>query len=104
MADRLPSFDVSAADKGVIRQLAERALHVDRVHNGRDARKSLDWVMDFTAVHANGNPLRLTDLLEASEFNFAHDAFGIARHLDRSTGKLTGFFSPRFSARVAEAA
>jgi len=27
----------------------------------------------------------------------SHDVFGIGRHLDRETGKLEGFFHPRFA-------
>lgn len=54
-------------------------------------------IMDITACHANGNPLRLAGLLKADDFNFAHDVFGIHRHIDRNTGELTDCFSPRFS-------
>jgi len=53
--------------------------------------------MDVSAVHANGNPLRLEDLLHADDFNFAHDMSGICNCLDRNTGKLTRNFLPRFS-------
>lgn len=61
-----------------------------------------DWdhremVMDITACHANGNPLRLADLLAADEFNFTHDVFGIRRHIDRTTGELRDCFVPRFT-------
>lgn len=52
--------------------------------------------MDITAVHLNGCPLRLKELLEARDLDFAHDLGGIARHLDRRTGKLTNCFLPRF--------
>ena len=40
-------------------------------------------VMDITATHLNGNPLRLAALLAADDFNFMHDVCGIARHLNR---------------------
>ncbi len=53
--------------------------------------------MDVSATHANGNPLRLADLLAADDFNFAHDLSGICNCLDRNTGKLTNNFRPRFS-------
>lgn len=59
----------------------------------------MDMLMDITAVHLNGNPLRLDDMLKADEFNFGHDLFGIRKHIDRRTGELLHFFSPRFSAR-----
>ena len=53
-------------------------------------------MMDVEATHCNGTPLKLQDLLETDNFNFAHDVFGIARHIDRGTGKLKNCFSPRF--------
>jgi hypothetical protein len=55
-------------------------------------------MMDISAVHLNGCPLDLKGLLEADTFNFTHDAFGIVRHLDRSTGQLLDCFVPRFAA------
>lgn len=91
------SFLTTPADCKLIGKIAARAAGMDKQHNLRDARDIVEWDMDFTATHANGNPLRLADLLAADDFNFAHDAFGIARHLDRSTGKLTRCFVPRFS-------
>lgn len=56
-------------------------------------------MMDITAVHANGNPLKLAELLATDDFNFTHDVFGITRHIDRETGKLGGCFVPRFSGK-----
>lgn len=55
-------------------------------------------MMDIEACHCNGNKLNLTGLLEADDFNFAHDVFGIANNIDRDTGKLLNCFLPRFSA------
>lgn len=57
----------------------------------------LDADMDITAVHVNVCPLKLEELLAADDFNFAHDVFGIRRHLDRETGELGGCFVPRFA-------
>lgn len=57
----------------------------------------LDADMDITAVHVNACPLKLDELLAADDFNFAHDVFGIRRHLDRETGELGGCFVPRFA-------
>lgn len=57
----------------------------------------IDLMMDLTACHTNGNPLRLKELAAANDFNFVHDVFGIRRHLDRETGQLDGRFSPRFT-------
>ena len=52
--------------------------------------------MDLAATHAH-TPLRLDDLLEADDFNFGHDIFGIMGHIDRTTGKLQDCFLPRFA-------
>lgn len=52
--------------------------------------------MDLAAVHAR-TPLRLEDLSDADDFNLIHDVFGIIKHMDRSTGELTGYFVPRYS-------
>lgn len=52
--------------------------------------------MDISAVHVHC-PLRLSDLLSADQFNFAHDMYGIQRHINRRTGELKNFFLPRFA-------
>ena len=54
-------------------------------------------VMDLDACHNNGNPLQLQKLLDADDFNFGHDVFGIRQHLDRTTGQLGDCFVPRYS-------
>lgn len=36
-------------------------------------------------------------LLSFPDFDFMHDVIGMLRHMDRSTCKLVGFFSPRCS-------
>ena len=41
--------------------------------------------------------LRLEDWLEADDFNFAHDWYGIRKHIDRRTGKMENCFVPRFA-------
>jgi hypothetical protein len=57
----------------------------------------LNLNMDITATHLNGCPLKLKELLEAPEFDFAHDVLGITSHIDRETGKLLHCFLPRYS-------
>ena len=57
----------------------------------------LDALMDIDACHSNGCPLKLQELLVADNANFAHDIFGIRRHLDRTTGELGDCFLPRYS-------
>lgn len=89
--------EMKVRERGVTRKIAKRAVEMAAKH-GRTL-DPIDVAMDITATHRNGNPLRLRDLLEADDFNFAHDVFGIERKLDRSTGKLVGGFLPRFSQR-----
>ena len=61
-------------------------------------------MMDLSVCHANNCPLRLDELLGADRFNFSHDLYGIGSHMNRETGKLEGFFTPRFAVPVTRAA
>ncbi len=60
--------------------------------------KKMTALMDIDACHSNGNPLKLSELLNADDFNFGHDVFGIRQHIDRTTGTLQDCFVPRYSA------
>lgn len=86
------SFDAGYYDSILIRRIARRwkAMSDDR-------RDIMEINMDVTATHCNGNPLRLQDMIDADNFNFAHDMHGIYRHLNRKTGKLENCFLPRFT-------
>lgn len=86
------SFKVSAEDDKLILAIVNRALK-----DYPDDLDRLDLSMDLTACHANGCELDLEKLLAFDRFNFAHDIHGIVGKLDRSTGHLTGCFSPRSS-------
>lgn len=90
------SFDVTRDESKIIMAIAQRA--VAAAHKAGVNYTVLDADMDVTACHANGNRLRLQALLDADDFNFAHDIFGIRNCLNRETGKLERHFSPRFSA------
>lgn len=85
------SFDASPDDATLIEKIVDRAKanwpKIDR----------LEITMDLTACHANGNPLRLADLLAANDFDFIHDVYGIRVHLNRRTGRLGDHFTPRYS-------
>jgi hypothetical protein len=70
---------------------------VARAVNAGIYDEPLDAAMDISAVHAHC-PLRLAELRDADQFNFAHDMCGVRRHLNRKTGELGGFFLPRFAA------
>lgn len=87
-------WETTAEDAATITQIADRAVLV--AEQSGCVYEPLDARMDITACHLNGCPLRLQELLDADSFNFSHDVFGIAKHIDRRTGKLTGHFLPRF--------
>jgi hypothetical protein len=86
------NWDISKEDSLIIGKIAQRAVKL----LGTDF---IDTSMDITAVHLNDTPLRLNDLLNADDFNFAHDVNGIAGHLNRQTGMLMNCFLPRFSGK-----
>jgi hypothetical protein len=87
------SFKCSVEDSNLIDEIVERAVDLDRAWDSKYER--LDVSMDITATHCNGCPLDLKKLLEADDFNFEHDVFGIRHHLNRETGQLEDFFLPR---------
>jgi len=83
------TFKTSRRDALTIARIAKRAAEIF------DGVDELSLNMDLSAVHANGCPLRLRDLLDADRANFSHDIRGIICFLDRETGKLHGCFRPR---------
>jgi len=92
------SFRISMKDRALVRRIVSRANQAGLVED------RLSSEMDLTATHANGNRMDFARLLAADNFNFVHDFCGIARHLDRATGKLGDHFRPRFSQRERAAA
>lgn len=89
------NWNASREDAAIIERIARRA-----VNEAASVCVELDLLeteMDVTACHLNGCPLRLVELLEADAFNFSHDLVGIHNNMDRTTGKLTGHFLPRFA-------
>lgn len=97
----LLKWNTSREDARLIREIVDRAIVMGVIRLEKGATKR-DAIMDVTAVHANGTPLRLRALLDAPAFDFAHDLAGISRHLDRSSGQLGGCFVPRFAVPVSE--
>ncbi len=84
------------SDYDLITAIANRAVDMSRAYDCDYDMTSA--VMDLESAH-EGLPIDLKGLLEADDNNFAHDVFGIRRHLDRSTfpGKLTDCFVPRYA-------
>ncbi len=94
------NWDVSKADSRLIDKIIDRAIGVAieaGIESSATSKFRLVLTMDLTATHANGCPLRLADLLNARDFDFSHDIFGIRQYVDRETGQLAGFFVPRFA-------
>jgi len=86
-------FTTTATEHRVISKLAKRAVLLAKKHGGDYGM--MDAKMDILATHLNGCPLNLKKLMLAEDFDFAHDVFGIRRHLDRETGQLKNCFFPR---------
>lgn len=91
------SFRTSEEDFAKLNAIADRAVSLAATC-GFQYDKS-DALMDVTACHANGCRLDLDKLARADAFNFAHDVFGIRRHINRETGALENCFVPRCCAR-----
>ena len=87
------------AAMALIGKIADRAVNLYAQQEIRVER--LDILLDITTCHFNVQKLRLDDLLDADDANFAHDIAGINRHLDREANELANGFSPRFSERKA---
>jgi len=90
------TFDVSEEDSVYIQKILKRAVKLAAEH-GRPIDDHLSLHMDITACHANGCKLDLLKLLCFPDFDFAHDVFGISRHINRTNGKLMNCFLPRCS-------
>mgnify|MGYP001500460032 CR=1 FL=1 len=90
-------FKASDRDRVLIDEIANRAAK-DLGEELLGDDPALQAAMSVTACHLNGCELDLERLLNADRFNFMHDIVGIDRHVSRQTGKLTGYFQPRFSA------
>jgi len=87
------SFKSTKEEAELVQKIVERAQSLDK---DLDA---LSLTMDLLATHATDTPLDFTRMLEADNFNFAHDVYGIMRHLNRRTGKLENCFLPRCARR-----
>ena len=89
-------WDVSKEDASLILDIAQRAEPLF-ARQGLPFNRA-QFVMDVTAVHRNGCPLKLRDLLASEALDFSHDIAGIRKHINRATGQLARGFLPRCAA------
>lgn len=90
------SFKVTLEEAELIDKIAARAQ--TELFGPKGIKQTqMDTAMDLAATIAQGVPLFLQELLDADNFDFSHDIAGIRHHIDRSTGKIGGFFVPRFA-------
>jgi hypothetical protein len=80
----------------VIKSIAVRARKL-AINYQPDFRSTLlEIMMDIEYFHEL-NPIDLVGLINADDYDFCHDVFGIVRHFNRNTLKLEGCFFPRYS-------
>lgn len=90
-------FKATRGEYLVIVEIVKRA---SKLHDKFEMSEPLDILelqMDLNATHSNGTPLNLAELLAFGDGDFAHDVFGIRKHINRETGKLMDCFMPRCS-------
>jgi hypothetical protein len=78
-------------DIDIISQIADRAR----------ALYSTEWskvvmVKMLADAHAH-MPIDLTGLLAAPDSDYIYDVFGITYHSEKNTGKIGGYFIPKFT-------
>lgn len=90
-------FTQDTEARKLIRKIVQRGMSIAEAAGAPRDRFYME--MDLAAAHGrNGNdPLDLKAMSEADDFNLAHDVFGIERHMNRDTGRIEGFFLPRFA-------
>jgi hypothetical protein len=89
----ITNWEIAKPEFAILAQIADRALREFRYYP--DDKRTL--VMDLMACHANGCPLDFKGLLEASLLDLSHDIYGIRQYIDRDSGKLRDFFTPRYA-------
>ena len=91
----LAKYQPSKEDFEKIVKVVERAEQMNIARGERFTR-----IMDIEFAHHQFN-LRLDEMLEADDLDFAHDFIGIQNHINRSTFTVEDFFVPRFAGRSA---
>lgn len=88
-------FNCTKSDIENISRILDRVDAITKKFGGKFDR--LSAFMDLDATHSNGCPMDFASLAGTDDFNLMHDVNGIARHIDRQTGKLGDLFHPRFA-------
>lgn len=78
----------------LLTEIVDRAEQLARRFKQRTPRAAI--AIDLVMAHRM-QPLDLELLLKADDGNFAHDVFGIMRHIDRNSGAMRDCFVPRFA-------
>ncbi len=95
MSTGIPFDRFSREDFDLIEKIASRAIGLVAITS--KPPKKMTLVMDLAACHLVAAPLKLSEMLHAPMSDFAHDVFGITRHINRETGQLEDCFLPRFA-------
>lgn len=89
------TFECSKQDMYLIGKITRRGYEMAKAQG-----VEIDFMicqMDIAVCHCNGTALKLLQLLMSDNADFAHDFCGIGNNIDRKTGKLLNFFTPRFA-------
>jgi hypothetical protein len=81
-------------ETALLTEIVNRAEKLSRRFKQPTVRATI--VLDLVMAHRM-QPLDLELLLAADDVNFAHDVFGIMRHIDRNSGAMRDCFVPRFA-------
>lgn len=89
-------------DDQLLTQIANRAHSLATVGSATARARLLrprvvDLALSLSKAHKGCCPLKLDELLEASDADLVHDVYGIHKHLDHDTLKFDVPFAPRFA-------
>ncbi len=91
-------LETDSKTRKLVRAIVKK--HCEENPTGFSRRKEAEYRIQLgcsiQACHLNGTPLRLQAMLDADTFNRDHDVCGIHNSVSRKTGKLEGWFLPRF--------
>lgn len=96
----MKSKSITPTDLVYIITLARAAARIGKEYNLDLQYPVLEASMDLEAAH-HACPLQLREMVDALQTahkgDVVHDLLGIRRHLNRESGKLEGFFTPRYA-------